>query len=329
VRRAHHRGRKPAAKNPVQCQKGLRLPHVLRQQGSEVQCAETLFGWCWPRRFVRPEYGHADGYGAMHARGLQPSKHCRRQTSLTAGTLLADTKLPLTLLFLALYLLNRPKNGSSTLELKRQLGVSYPSVWSIQHKRLQTMLERDASRRLTRVIRSDEMHWGEGCRGNARDAARPTRHPWSPPRPTTCSTASATPTWPLGRQHSSTTTVSPSAAASPASAASPPPASSTSQSSPAALRPVRVWTLTDTQSPRRRRVITVAVPARSRHWHIGSLPAGSRLADDSGARPSLPGSWSAQRDDWPVTCPVAHGGSKGSGAWKRRHRPLLLRTRPR
>jgi hypothetical protein len=79
-------------------------------------------------------------------------KHCRHQTWLTAGTVLAASKLPLTTWFLALYLLTQQKNAISAMGLMRRLGVSYNPAWSLKHKLLQTMLERDANRQLPGVI---------------------------------------------------------------------------------------------------------------------------------------------------------------------------------
>jgi len=49
---------------------------------------------------------------------------CRHQTSLIAETVFQSAKLPLTTLFLAIYLISQAKTGLSALSLKRQLGVS-------------------------------------------------------------------------------------------------------------------------------------------------------------------------------------------------------------
>jgi hypothetical protein len=59
---------------------------------------------------------------------------CRLQTSLTAGTLMEHTKLPLTTWFLAIRLISQAKTGISALALKRDLGVSYPTAWLLHHK---------------------------------------------------------------------------------------------------------------------------------------------------------------------------------------------------
>lgn len=61
---------------------------------------------------------------------------------LNRGNDVVNIKLPLTVWFLAVYLLTQNKNGTSALELKRMLGVSYPTAWSLKHKLLAVMGER-------------------------------------------------------------------------------------------------------------------------------------------------------------------------------------------
>jgi hypothetical protein len=41
-------------RNRAQFQKGLSLPEFIAAYSSEEQCAEPLFRWRWPRRFVCP-----------------------------------------------------------------------------------------------------------------------------------------------------------------------------------------------------------------------------------------------------------------------------------
>ena len=59
-----------------------------------------------------------------------------------------------------MYLHTQQKNGIAALELKRHLGVSNPSAWSLKHTLLQVMIERDAGRKLTGIIQLDDLHWG-------------------------------------------------------------------------------------------------------------------------------------------------------------------------
>ena len=57
---------------------------------------------------------------------------CRRQTLRTIVTIMAGTRLALTVWFLGISLLPRSKNAISELELARQPGISYNSAWHIK-----------------------------------------------------------------------------------------------------------------------------------------------------------------------------------------------------
>ncbi len=66
---------------------------------------------------------------------------CRHQVSLTAGTVLHRTKIPLTQWFWAAYLMTMDKRGVSALLLQRQLGLScYETAWMLLHKLRRAMV---------------------------------------------------------------------------------------------------------------------------------------------------------------------------------------------
>ncbi len=153
-------------RNKVQFQKGMSLSEFLDRYGTEAQCEAALFAWRWPQGFVCPECGY-EGHCVL-GRGLYQCHRCHRQTSVTAGTLFAGTKLPLTKWLLGIYLLTQSKNGISALELSRQLGISYNSAWLMKHKLMQAMLEREQGRSLEGVIQMDDAYWGGRRRGYKR-----------------------------------------------------------------------------------------------------------------------------------------------------------------
>lgn len=160
-------------RNKVQFQKGMSLSEFLEHYGTEAQCEQALFAWRWPQGFVCPECGHT-GHCVL-GRGLYQCHRCRRQTSITAGTLFAGTKLPLTKWLLAVYLLTQSKNGVSALELSRQLGICYNSAWLMKHKLMQAMLEREQGRELAGVIRWMTPTGAAGGAVTRSDAARAAR----------------------------------------------------------------------------------------------------------------------------------------------------------
>ena len=85
---------------------------------------------------------------------------CRHQTTLTSGTLLASTRLPLTTWFQAIYLLTATKTNMAALELKRHLGLCYRSAWRLKHKIMQAMAEREEPRKLKGFVQIDDAYLG-------------------------------------------------------------------------------------------------------------------------------------------------------------------------
>lgn len=149
------------AMNRIQFQPGLSLPAFLGQFGTEAQCKAALEVLRWPQGFRCPGCGHADHYVLKAGKHKTfQCKSCRLQTSLISGTLFQSTHLALSIWFLAIYLISQAKTGLSALELRRQLGVSYPTAWLIQQKLMQAMVERDAQYTLCGDVQVDDAYLG-------------------------------------------------------------------------------------------------------------------------------------------------------------------------
>jgi transposase-like protein len=154
-------------KNQVQFQKGYSLIDFFNHYGTEDQCSEALFKLRWPDGFCCPQCG-SDRYSIVKTRRLYQCSKCHHQTSLISGTIFEQTKLPLTLWFLAIHLITQAKTGLSALALKRQIGVSYNTAWSMKQKIMQVMKERDDSKPLSGTIQLDDVYWGGERRGGKR-----------------------------------------------------------------------------------------------------------------------------------------------------------------
>lgn len=164
-------------KNKVQFQKGLSLRAFYNRFGTEEQCREYLFSFRWPDGFECIECGWRHCC-EIKSRKVYQCTHCHHQTSLISGTIFQDTKLPLTIWFLAIYLLTQSKNGISSLELARQLGVSQVSAWRVKHKLMQVMLERDNEKPLSGRIEIDDSYWGGRIGGGKRGRGAPHKTPF-------------------------------------------------------------------------------------------------------------------------------------------------------
>lgn len=156
------------AMNPLQFQPGMSLSELFDEYGTEQQCQQALVKARWPHGFQCPHCGGTDAspFYVEHIKYWQ-CRACRHQTSLRSGTIFHGTKLPLRKWFQAMFLLSQSKNNISALELKRQLGVSYPTAWRLKHKLMQVMIEREAGRVLQGNVVIDDAYLGGERRGKA------------------------------------------------------------------------------------------------------------------------------------------------------------------
>ena len=165
------------ARNKVQFQKGLSEPAFELQYGTEEQCRAVVVASRWPNGFECPACGEAR-HSMLKCRELFQCTGCRRQTSLIAGTIFASTKLPLRLWFRAIYHLTQSKQGISSIELGRRLGVTQTTAWKIKHKLKQVMLERDGDKTLTGRVEIDDAYLGGQRRGGKRGRGAPGKTPF-------------------------------------------------------------------------------------------------------------------------------------------------------
>jgi transposase-like protein len=102
-------------------------------------CQKYLAACRWPDGFRCVRCGQAEAF-ELPQRRLRQCKACGRQTSLTAGTVLHRTRLPLTVWFWAAYLVTTHTPGLSAVQLQRQLGISYETAWALLHKLRRAMV---------------------------------------------------------------------------------------------------------------------------------------------------------------------------------------------
>ena len=152
--------------NRIQFQPGLSLKDFLADFGTETQCVEALEKARWPKGFICPDCHSPSHCVVWHGRVKTfQCNRCHRQVTLTAGTIFHSSKLPLVTWFQALYFLTQGKNSTSTLELKRLLGVGYRTAWRIKHKLMQAMYEREESTILAQRVEIDDAYLGGERRG--------------------------------------------------------------------------------------------------------------------------------------------------------------------
>jgi transposase-like protein len=94
----------------------------------------------WPNGPVCPHCGNVDqdkiakAQGKASRPGLFYCAACNDQFTVTVGTVMEHSKIPLTKWWLAMHLLGSSKKGMSSHQLHRMLGVTYKSVWFLTHR---------------------------------------------------------------------------------------------------------------------------------------------------------------------------------------------------
>lgn len=130
-------------------------------------CREYLTKLRWPAGFICPQCQGKVGWEDRRHRWT--CRDCRRQTTVTAGTIFEGTRLPLPVWFRAVWLMTSQKSGASALGLQRVLGFgSYETAWSWLHK-LRRAMGRPGRDRLKGTVEVDEAFIGGVSSGTGRD----------------------------------------------------------------------------------------------------------------------------------------------------------------
>lgn len=110
--------------------------------------------------------------------GVYKCRDCRRQFTVTVGTVFERSKIPLHKWLMATYLLCSSKKGISSHQLHRTLGVTYKTAWFMSHRIREAMRE-TAPPKLGGgggAVEADETFWGN--RGKNRQQGKKPKRAW-------------------------------------------------------------------------------------------------------------------------------------------------------
>lgn len=112
------------------------LVEFCRRFPSAEECADYLFQVRWPEGFVCPRCGDSGGYLIAARKTVECSNpECRRQTSITAGTILHRTKQSLHTWFWAAYLITNLTPSISAKQFQAQMDLKrYETAFMLLHK---------------------------------------------------------------------------------------------------------------------------------------------------------------------------------------------------
>jgi transposase-like protein len=140
-------------------QKPLNLYDFLQQFSDEEACRQYLFKVRWPNGFICPRCGKTEYYYLGKYARYQ-CVNCDYQVSLTAGTIMHKTHLPLSKWFIAIYLVSTDKRGCSASTIQLHIHVNYKTAWLMLHKIRHAMGKRDEDYLLSGIVQLDETFFG-------------------------------------------------------------------------------------------------------------------------------------------------------------------------
>ena len=150
----------------------LEWTELVQAYGDEAKARALLESWRWPHGPVCP---HCQNAGEKtisqlkpqpnRPRGIRPGVYfcgaCRRQFTVTVGTVLERSHVPLAKWLLALCLLCSSKKSVSANQIHRMLGVTYKTAWFMCHRiRFGMTPQRWAEAKLTGTVEVDETFVG-------------------------------------------------------------------------------------------------------------------------------------------------------------------------
>ncbi len=141
----------------------VNLVSLIEQFGSEDRCRAYLQALRWPDAIRCPRC-QSDKISQITQRNQFDCDACRYQFSVTAGTILNDSHLPLWKWFLCVYLLCESKKGMSANQIKRTLGISYKTAWYLCH-RIRAAMKEVNPEPLDGIVEVDETFIGGKLRG--------------------------------------------------------------------------------------------------------------------------------------------------------------------
>src|SRR5687768_7520485 len=154
----------------------LKTPETLQAAieffADDTRCHEYLVSIRWPDGVKCPTcFRENPRYLANQRRFECKNKHPKRQFSVKVGTIFEDSPIPLKSWLLAVWQITNCKNGISSYELARAIGVTQKTAWFMNHRIRLAMQDKDNGGKLAGEVEVDETYIG----GKARNMNRQQR----------------------------------------------------------------------------------------------------------------------------------------------------------
>lgn len=140
------------------------LQEIILYFADPQRCREYLIARHWPDGVTCPQCGSKKvKFQEKYNRWQCASDHSRRQFTLKTGTIFEDSPIGLDRWLAAMWQVVNCKNGTSSYEVHRTLGVTQKTAWFMYH-RIRFALGMQRADKLTGEVQADEPFIGVKAR---------------------------------------------------------------------------------------------------------------------------------------------------------------------
>ena len=151
----------------------MKLTTFLSRFGTDEVCRTHLESVRWPHGPVCDRCGSVDNASSVAKRpGVHRCRDCGKDFRVTVGTPMEDSRLPLRVWYLAMYLVLASSKGISSVKLAEHLGITQKSAWFLGH-RIRALLASGEKLPLSGIVEADESYIGGKASNLPKDAPRP------------------------------------------------------------------------------------------------------------------------------------------------------------
>src|SRR4051794_12008018 len=146
----------------------INLSKLAKYFSDEDAARDLLEAWRWGKTPTCPHCGGLEPYKLTPKatstkpgrKGLYKCKACRKQFTVTVGTVFEDSRIPISKWLLGIHLIASSKKGMSAHQIHRNLGISYKAAWFMMHRLRYAMSSGPLSDLMTGTVEIDETYVG-------------------------------------------------------------------------------------------------------------------------------------------------------------------------
>lgn len=160
------------------------MPGLPESARSEDSAREFLERRRWPDgKPICPHCGSLEAYrlnvkeGSTTREGVCKCKDCRKQFTVTVGTIFESSHIPLHKWLQTIHFMTASKKGMSALQISRMIGVTYKTAWFMCMRLRHSMKQEPMKGKLSGIVEADETYIGGTSRSQPRYIGAPPRKP--------------------------------------------------------------------------------------------------------------------------------------------------------